>query len=98
MPPLRFELETFRLPGKGGYSTRPPGFTGNLVGDLTLHPSQAIYSHLTDIVGGGLVGLGQLRIRLPGGCEAVGASALQERNVQAERQPRTGFPTSVADP
>jgi hypothetical protein len=51
----------------------------------------ASYSHLTDIVGGGLVWLRQLRIRLPGGCEAVGASALQERHVQAERQSRTWF-------
>jgi hypothetical protein len=35
VPPLRFELQIFRLPGKCGYSTRPPGTTSSLV----LHPS-----------------------------------------------------------
>jgi hypothetical protein len=27
LPPPRFELQISRLPGKGGYSTRPPGTT-----------------------------------------------------------------------
>jgi hypothetical protein len=28
---LRFELQIFRLPGKGGFSTRPPGTTSSLI-------------------------------------------------------------------
>ena len=31
MPPLRFELQIFRLPGKAGYSTRPLGTTSSLI-------------------------------------------------------------------
>ncbi len=30
LPPPWFELQIFRLPGKGGYSTRPPGTTDSL--------------------------------------------------------------------
>jgi hypothetical protein len=31
VPPLRFELQIFRLPGKGGYSIRPTGTTSSLI-------------------------------------------------------------------
>jgi hypothetical protein len=31
LPPPGFELQISRLPGKGGYSTRPPGTTSSLV-------------------------------------------------------------------
>ncbi len=31
MPPPRFELQISRLPGKGAYSTRPPGTTSSLM-------------------------------------------------------------------
>jgi hypothetical protein len=31
MPPLWFELWIFRLPGKGGYSTRPLGTYSSLI-------------------------------------------------------------------
>jgi hypothetical protein len=31
LPPLLFELQIFRLPGKGGYFTRPLGTTSSLV-------------------------------------------------------------------
>jgi hypothetical protein len=31
LPPPWFELQIFRLPGKGGYSTRPSGTTSSLV-------------------------------------------------------------------
>jgi hypothetical protein len=31
LPPPGFELQISRLPGKGGYSTRPPGTTSSLI-------------------------------------------------------------------
>jgi hypothetical protein len=31
LPPPGFELQIFRLPGKGGFSTRPPGTTSSLI-------------------------------------------------------------------
>ncbi len=31
LPPPRFELQISRLPGKGGYSTTPPGTTNSLI-------------------------------------------------------------------
>jgi hypothetical protein len=31
LPPPWFELQIFRLPGKGGYSTKPPGTTNSLI-------------------------------------------------------------------
>jgi hypothetical protein len=31
LPPPRFELQISRLPGKGGYSTRPSGTTRSLI-------------------------------------------------------------------
>ena len=31
LPPPRFELQISRLPGKGGYSTRPSGTTSSLI-------------------------------------------------------------------
>jgi hypothetical protein len=31
MPPPRFELQISRLPGKGVYSTRPPGTSDSLI-------------------------------------------------------------------
>ncbi len=44
LPPLWFELRIFRLPGKGGYYTRPLGtmhqFTDNVGCNYMLHPSQ----------------------------------------------------------
>jgi len=45
VPALRPELQIFRLPGEGGYSTRPLGTTNslqNLGWKLTLHPSHHV--------------------------------------------------------
>jgi hypothetical protein len=41
LPPQGFELQISRLPGKGGYSTRPSGTTSSVVILVwRLHPSQ----------------------------------------------------------
>jgi hypothetical protein len=43
LPPPWFELRIFRLPGKGGYSTRPLGTTNSLIIWVEVYDASVTY-------------------------------------------------------
>jgi hypothetical protein len=49
LPPPWFELRIFRLPGKCGYSTRPPGTTHSLIWVEVYVASVTLFEYLRKI-------------------------------------------------
>jgi hypothetical protein len=68
LPPPRFELQIFRLPGKGGYSTRPPGTTESLIIWVEVYVASVTYFPPTERGSAGRGGRGLMKGGKLGSC------------------------------